>query len=441
MLEEVTGFEQIKRCLNGFHLNSLARQLGYIKRKGKFRAIDLIRVCVFWSGRDSFPSLEQMVALLNRKRVKITKQSLDQRFTPKAVKFIKKVLSEVMRTKFHSGLDLEWANSFKRILVMDSTLGELHKKCREKFPGFGGGASQAAVKVQYCFDLLSGNILKLLLQPGRYNDTGKYLTGVKPKDLCMFDLGYYSLETFERINRAKAFFISRIRFNTNVYQLKGDKLVLVDLQKIIAKMPECSYKELAVYLGQKSKVSLRLILYKLPQAVSAENRRKLKKLRNWKGKGFSDKRSNFCDVNAYITNLDQKQLPAPSARKIYSLRWQIEIVFKCWKSHFKLTEIPNVRTARFECIFYGCLLRIVISTKFFWHIKIKAWNIHRIEISEYKGFNYLKEKIKEMESILLDRGRNLENFIRSLWYLLTQNAVKEVKRGYKTPTNIMEKGA
>jgi len=61
-------------------------------------------------------------------------------------------------------------------------------------------------------------------------------------------------------------------------------------------------------------------------------------------------------VNAYITNADQDILPTDLIRSIYSLRWQIEIIFKTWKSTFNLDKVKQMKIQRFDCINYGTLI-------------------------------------------------------------------------------------
>ncbi len=46
--------------------------------------------------------------------------------------------------------------------------------------------------------------------------------------------------------------------------------------------------------------------------------------------------------NLFITNVSANILPFEVIRKTYYLRWQIELVFKTWKSFFKIDRIKKV---------------------------------------------------------------------------------------------------
>ena len=99
--------------------------------------------------------------------------------------------------------------------------------------------------------------------------------------------------------------------------------------------------ELQVYLGQKSKVPVRMILERVPDEVAAEKKRKLKTDKQNKRKGISKGRLAFCAVNAFITNTDNSLLPNALIRSIYSLRWQIEIMF--YGKHIVMQSKRNFR--------------------------------------------------------------------------------------------------
>jgi hypothetical protein len=48
--------------------------------------------------------------------------------------------------------------------------------------------------------------------------------------------------------------------------------------------------------------------------------------------------------------------------KVYALRWRIEIIFKAWKSHFNLTEIPRGGS---EALILSCLFAKLLYLIFF----------------------------------------------------------------------------
>ena len=62
---------------------------------------------------------------------------------------------------------------------------------------------------------------------------------------------------------------------------------------------------------------------------------------------------DFNSVNAYISNVSDKIFDSPQIHELYTARWQIEIMFKIWKSIFKINEVKKVKTKRFKGFIYG----------------------------------------------------------------------------------------
>ena len=63
-----------------------------------------------------------------------------------------------------------------------------------------------------------------------------------------------------------------------------------------------------------------------------------------------------------ITNVPAEMLKGKDIRKVYSLRWQIELIFKTWKSLVTIDEFNTKKIHRFECQLYGKLIGFIAST-------------------------------------------------------------------------------
>ena len=74
---------------------------------------------------------------------------------------------------------------------------------------------------------------------------------------------------------------------------------------------------------------------------------------------------------------------------MYSLRWQIELVFKAVKSHLGFEFIAGKREARIECQLYGRLITLVMSLFLTGQFRLKLWASHKRELSLLKSFAHL----------------------------------------------------
>ena len=76
---------------------------------------------------------------------------------------------------------------------------------------------------------------------------------------------------------------------------------------------------------------------------------------------------------------------------MYALRWQIELIFKIWKSVFDIDKVKQMNIFRFECYLYGRLMAILLSEKIKNLYRDYLWDVEEIEISEYKCAKILKK--------------------------------------------------
>ncbi|WP_321035053.1 transposase [Bacillus cereus] len=65
-------------------------------------------------------------------------------------------------------------------------------------------------------------------------------------------------------------------------------------------------------------------------------------------------------VNLLVTNTSSEKLPATEVYIFYSLRWQVEILFKIWKSIFRIHISKRMELEQFQCHLYGQRLRLCL---------------------------------------------------------------------------------
>ena len=97
---------------------------------------------------------------------------------------------------------------FTSVRVGDSTTVMLPADCAREFPGCGGksGSGTASLKIQVLWDLTTGRLLKVLLEPGRHSDAKSAAIEETPPagSLSLWDLGDFCLKRFRRWTAAGA---------------------------------------------------------------------------------------------------------------------------------------------------------------------------------------------------------------------------------------------
>lgn len=380
-------------------------------------------------------SLEGLCRYLVSQGLHITKQSLQDRFTVPAVNFFKSIVAHATKIR----LKASFVNSnyiFGRILVDDSTVFELPEKFHTFYRGSGGGASRAAIKVHYCFDLLSGALISLANKEGVQPDQTLEMPDIKPNDLLIEDLGFFRIERFKTITKLRAWFLSRLKLDTNIYLMRDGNYQVFDLLKEERKMQPGEIRDLNVFIGSNDKFPVRLIVEKVDTKIASEKRRKLRFDKQNKRKNITNRRLRLCNLNVHITNTSVSQIPKEIVRKYYSLRWQIEIMFKAWKSVYNIDLVKSMKIERFECMHYGLLTLIILTHSLYVFFKSVLRNDYNEEISELKFFSTIKETLPIL-NIAIPNRQKLRTYINQLWEMVAGTCTKNHKTHRQSPYDIM----
>ncbi len=95
-------------------------------------------------------------------------------------------------------------------------------------------------------------------------------------------------------------------------------------------------------------------------------------------------------INVYITNLSVENVPTEHFHNLYSLRWQIEILFKTWKSFFQIHKCKEIKKERLECHLYGQLISILLCSSTMFKMRQLLLDKKKKELSEYKSIYMIK---------------------------------------------------
>lgn len=397
-VEELRMFgEEFRNKFSIHHLQELAYQTGMIQRKRKFQVQNLVSLCVFLGQTISSESLVSLCTKLNEATgTCISAEALNKRWNEKTVTFLKELFLYAFRQKICPTQSL--ASRFARIRILDSTSFQLTSSYAEVFKGFGGGGSESGVKIQLEYELLSGEFLGLTADHATSNDAkfGQERTKtLQAEDLVLRDLGYYDIGDLENIAQCKAYYISRIRWNTQVYQKGEDgNWILLNIESLTKNLGEGETLELPeVYIGLKCKHRTRLILYRLKQNEWEKCLEHHKKMKKKMPKSASK-------VNLLVTNTSSEKLPATEVYAFYSLRWQVEILFKTWKSIFRIHVSKRMKLERFQCHLYGQLLRLCLVASITYQMRRLLWEKQGKEMSELKCAYMVQIYLKKIHTAL-----------------------------------------
>ena len=387
-------------------IEQLARQSGFIVRSSSrlSGAAFLDMLVQYIAPQGEWSLNDQCDYLLEHHGIELTKQSLDERYHTFAVAFMKSCYQAVLAQAFSDTVQ-GIPTDFQGIYLTDSTAFQLPAPLAAFYQGNGGGssASVACVKIHQTIELLKFQIHDFWITDGNSGDVSywknKHLE-LSENNLWIADLGYFSWDTLTQVAQHN-YFLCRYKTGTLLYvKDTSDKEQPVDLQAYLQQHSgSTGMQSLEVYMGKDgNRIKARLIFEQVPEEVKQqrlERCRKAQATTSQKRKHWhiSALKEFLCGYNLYLTNAEAAQLPDEGVRLIYSLRWQIELLFKIWKSLFMIDHTKGMNIFRFECFLYGRLLFILLSTELLSFIRSTLRDAAiEVEISEWKTMKLIKKK-------------------------------------------------
>lgn len=256
--------------------------------------------------------------------------------TEDTVAFAKEVFTHSLNQKLQAVKACELFKRFKGVFIQDSTTLSLPAELVEFYPGnWAKGEQKAVARLQCVIDIVRMQWLHLSLDAFTNNDQSASpvpLPILRQGDLLLRDLGYFVLNVLGQIIAKQAYFISRLRYGITIYDQKGKIINWKTLSKgksIIDKQ---------VWIGKEQKIAVRIVMIKLPAKQAAEKIRKARTDRD-KRLNHSEDYYQWLQYNVFITNVDVQSVHAKDIAQLYKVRWQIEILFKSWKSGFRIQKI------------------------------------------------------------------------------------------------------
>jgi len=419
-------------------LDRLGRESGFIQRANRSKLTPgmFLDIVVMNSDKLVEQSLVDLCIDAHTKyTVDISKQAMNERFTQYAILLFKAVLERVLESRFHCGDMLRQIKVFNRILIKDSTCFQIDKSLAEYYPGSGGDASKASIRIQFEYDIRSGSIVDLSLNAFNDQDAAnsvETIVMVKSGDLIIRDLAYMHTDVLMKIAiTINAFFLCRLSPSISVTEKKGDEYIFLNFKELLLLMRrrKISVLEKTVYISEK-RFKVNLIIYLLPDQI-IEKRLRNKIAKNCKkGKNMlSDEYRARAQFNLMITNTDSTLLNPQLAYTLYKIRWQIELIFKIWKSIANIHEVKKVKKHRLECYIYAKLIFIIMGWQLFWSISIYLFVHENTLLSMYKFFKMFIRKINLLRLALLKKNFCIAEFMVELTNLSVKYNKLEPKKG------------
>ena len=228
--------------------------------------------------------------------------------------------------------------AFRPIVMQDGSAFAIHDGLREVFPGRCKAVKPAAVALHTTMDLLCDAPTTVVLTP---DTTSAQAFLPEPASLqaslLLADRGYVDLPYWRRVQDEGGFFLIRAKAGMHPQVLEafredGKRLRSLrhkSLQAIHAKLPKRQRVELMVqWQVDGAPLCLRLML------------------------SWNRRTKRFC---SFLTNLPSQGDPIEVICRAYKWRWQVELLFKEWKSYANLHAFDTANAALVEGLIWTAI--------------------------------------------------------------------------------------
>ncbi|PGC44394.1 IS4 family transposase, partial [Bacillus toyonensis] len=336
------------------------------KRKRKCHGHHFLSLCVWLNQQVATTSLTQLCSQLETSTgILLSPEGLNRRFNSASVAFFRTVFTTLLQAKIGglSKISHTLSTYFERILILDSTTFQVPDRFASTYPGAGGCSHKAGVKIE----------------PGKRSDQayGATRTGMAQKnELYIRDLGYFRLQDFKSIQDKQGYYLSRLKLPTKIYRKEFETVVFktkpaqlrpvyiqIHLEEIMNQLqPGQVYELHDVYVGSKDKLPTRIVVYKCTEEQKQKRLRDRAIREKKKGITYTERTKLLQGITVYMTNIPTEWVPKEKIYDLYSLRWQIELLFKIWKSWFQIHRCKSIKQEPLECHLYGQLISILLCS-------------------------------------------------------------------------------
>ena len=250
--------------------------------------------------------------------------------------FFEQLVSKVLAQWLtHNACTLPAHYPFKRIELHDGSSLKLHNKLASHYPGRFTATHPAAVEMHVTMDLLNGHINYLQIAPDKESERLYQPFANELKDtLVLEDAGYFDINYCYQIGQSGGHHIIRTSNTIN-----PDILESFDQQGRQVKG-----------LSGKKLSSLKMQTHQIMDLTVAWKKRP----GTYRLIAFWDKRKSR--LGYMITNLKRSEFSATQIIELYSLRWQIKLLFKEWKSYNHLKTIGTAQAHLIKTLIWASVL-------------------------------------------------------------------------------------
>ena len=293
---------------------------------------------------------------------------------------------------------------FERVILQDGTSFGIHRELQDIYPGRFKKNGPAAVELHVTMNLLTESVEKVVLTPDTSAEA-QFLP--EPKSmlnaLIMGDRGYFKKD-----------YVYKVHLHGGCFLIKGKSsmnpvvdLVITESGKSIKSWQGCSLKSLRSKFRKTSTMDMDITWN------MGKNEINCRLVVTW------NPETN--EFQYLVTNLPRTEYSVNDIIDAYRLRWQVELLFKEWKSYANLTAIKSTKESIVDGHIWASLCAATLQ-RFFAHITQK---IAMAPISTRKVSMCLHHYLSDIFKAIAHRPRQLNHYLHNAIIFIANNAKRD----------------
>lgn len=390
-------------------VESVARRCGFLRRRREVAPAALLVACLSALGAGSAAWLADILRAFNAFTGKAVryKPFHNQISKPLFPVFVRAILEELLAkltAPVLESIPKKMLAPFREVLIHDGTSFALKDTLSKKWPGRFTKVSPAAVELHVTMNVFTDNPVAIVLAPDREAERQfSPKAATLHQRLLLEDRGYQDREFFRAVQSAGGSFVvrgtksirptireARDSRGTRVRHLEGKRLSWRMLPRHDVDLEiEWRSDSATTYSG-------RLVVFYV-----------------------EGKRNSKTYVYLH-TNLSRSDFSAADVDVLYRLRWQVELLFKEWKSHANLHKFNTGKAPIAEGLIWASLLAATLKRA----ITHAAERACGTALSTQRAACSAKHFLDDILASLLDCASRLLIDIGAAFTFLARNALR-----------------
>lgn len=353
--------------------NEIAWETGFMERErvltGSSFVVGLVSA---WQANPSV-SLSGLSQAIGNAGTPISRQGVAERFTEEAVVFMRAMVKECLTAKI-TGLPVSKGllARFTSVDLVDSSIVTLPNSLAEVWRGSGGygeNASVSALKLSVRWEMRGGELKSLDLSDGIVHDRSApaHKDPVEAGSLQLRDLAYFKLDDLQAIAQQEAFWLIRYKIGTLLLDEQGQVLDLTEwLPQQVGQRIDSP-----VQVGKNKRLPARLVAERVPLSVVRQRHERIRETARQNQTLPSQKALEMAHWTIYLTNVPAADLSPADLFVLGRYRWQIELLFKLWKSDLHIDQWRTNNPHRLLCELYAKLIAALVTH---WFLLLGCWH-------------------------------------------------------------------